>query len=341
MRLEHYLIRFSKPDLLEIAKDLRIKGMSGLRKAQIAERITINLTSELVFANRIASLGKDEFAYLESSIKVMKVEHAPHNQTTIQLERCYFGVMTMKNEFYVFKEYEHLAFKFKELHLRKEQQKRAWIQQCLTYVKAMHGVIPMELFYRMVRYEVKDSFEKMLTTFVVMPFDMKLMQLSDQVKLPKYSKDHPMYGYQYYLIDLEYLNQDAVVSLLRAQSDKPFYIPTKKEIDEYCLLRYQASNTNYKKINHFLQKQLGFSKFNAHYFCAMCWLNAGESDFINKTFAFFEQHPVDFTEQQAQELVRLCMEASNETRMIVNRGHTPKELRELFQAKQTNGMLFH
>ena len=44
--------------------------------------------------------------------------------------------------------------------------------------------------------------------------------------------------------------------LLRQQKDKDFYIPSAQQIDEICRIGYEASSSEYKKLESFFIKKL-------------------------------------------------------------------------------------
>lgn len=92
---------------------------------------------------------------------------------------------------------------------------------------------------------------------------------------------------------------------------------------------YEASSIAYKKLETFLLRKLGMPRELATVYCLRVWANScdgnSSSDIIDELLNGDEP---SVNEGQMDEFIELLMNAHNNTRMKVNRGHKPNEIRD-------------
>ena len=114
--------------------------------------------------------------------------------------------------------------------------------------------------------------------------------------------------------------------LLRQQKDKDFYIPSAQQIDEICRIGYEASSSEYKKLESFFIKKLRLPYEQAVTWCLQVWANSYEGESPLKIINKMTEANIEFEEKMINELLELVMAAHNNTRMKENRGYKPSEM---------------
>ncbi|ACB86123.1 SEC-C metal-binding domain-containing protein [Natranaerobius thermophilus] len=119
---------------------------------------------------------------------------------------------------------------------------------------------------------------------------------------------------------------------------KPFYIPPRKELLKYKNDTYFEVNKEYKALLNYLKKNIfDGDKAAAEGLCediqGICQFGFS----LNRVFDQFNNRGVEFdSEEQAQEVMQLVIDLSNNTRLWEHNGHTPSELhqkKDKFQKK--------
>ena len=103
--------------------------------------------------------------------------------------------------------------------------------------------------------------------------------------------------------------------LLRQQMDKDFYIPSAQQIDEICRTGYEASSSEYKKLESFFIKKLRLPYEQAVTWCLQVWANSYESESPSKIINKMTKANIEFEEKRINELLELLVAAHNNTRM--------------------------
>lgn len=330
MLLREYLEEHTRDELLDYARSIELKKCTGLRKAELIERIVTDFCTEHMLRSRLSCLTKEEMNLFRKACDGPQDISANEVIDSMQLSMYWLGGFEEATDrFVVFEEIAQAFSAIDDEAFQREQNKKGWMIKCIRFFMNYYGIAPIEVIYKLYRLKVKDTIDEMIDMLWEMPIDIVKSCLFplERLGMQNWPKEDPIYSARGLLIHLPILENHEFNSLLDEQADKSFYIPSAQQIDEICCRGYEASALAYKKLEKYFIKKLNMPYEHATTWCLQVWANSmdGESPaaIINKlTEAGIEFHG----EKQMGELVGLLMDAHNNTRMIENRGHKPIEL---------------
>ena len=331
MLLREYLEEHTRDELLSYARSIELKKCSGLRKAELIEKIVADFCAENVLRSRLTCLTKEEMKLFRKVCDGPQDISANEVMDSMQLSVMYWlgGFEKTTDRFVVFEEIAQAFSAIDDEAFQREQNKKGWMIKCIRFFMNYYGIAPIEVIYKLYRLKVKDTIDEMIDMLWEMPIDIVKSCLFslERLGMQNWPKEDPIYSARGLLIHLPILENHEFNSLLDEQADKSFYIPSAQQLDEICCRGYEASALAYKKLEKYFIKEMNMPYEHATTWCLQVWANSmdGESPaaIINKmTEAGIEFHG----EKQMGELVGLLMDAHNNTRMIENRGHKPIEL---------------
>lgn len=147
-----------------------------------------------------------------------------------------------------------------------------------------------------------------------------------------------------YFVHESILEFDEFDLLLSKKSDKPYYVPNKKELLNYVDEFYFEKNREYKKVLNYIRKNFSYLPDYETEEIAEEIHDICQFDFnIQRTFNFLNRRGMEFeSEKSFEKFVFLIVDLSNNTRLWENNGFTPSELvnREKFNFNKENKELF-
>lgn len=330
MLLREYLEEHTRDELLDYARSIELKKCTGLRKAELIERIVTDFCTEHMLRSRLSCLTKEEMNLFRKACDGPQDISANEVIDSMQLSMYWLGGFEEATDrFVVFEEIVQAFAAIDDEAFRREQNKKGWMIKCIRFFMNYYGIAPIEVIYKLYRLKVKDTIDEMINMLWEIPIDIAESCLfpMERLGMQNWPKEDPIYSSRGLFIHLSILENHEFNSLLDEQADKSFYIPSAQQLDEICCRGYEASALAYKKLEKYFIKELNMPYEHATTWCLQVWANSmdGESPaaIINKmTEAGIEFHG----EKQMGELVDLLMDAHNNTRMIENRGHKPIEL---------------
>ena len=138
----------------------------------------------------------------------------------------------------------------------------------------------------------------------------------------------------YFLIET-IIENDEFDLMLRKKADKPFYIPAKDELLKYVDGNYFEKSKQYKALLSYLKKNFFKSgdekaEWLAEDIQGMCQFGVD----MQTIFDSFNNMEISFKDlDQANEVMKLITELSNNIRIWENNGYTPQEIFELGGSK--------
>ena len=175
---------------------------------------------------------------------------------------------------------------------------------------------------------MKCSIDEMIEMLWEMPVDIveSCLFTMDRLGMKGWSKEDPLYSEKGIFVHLQLFENEEFGYLLRQQMDKDFYIPSAQQIDEICRTGYEASSSEYKKLESFFIKKLRLPYEQAVTWCLQVWANSYEGESPLKIINKMTEANIEFEEKMINELLELVMAAHNNTRMKENRGYKPSEM---------------
>jgi hypothetical protein len=332
MRLRDSLTKYTKEELLDQARSFEIRKCSGLRKAQLIDKIVTNFCTEEVIRSRLACLTKEQMdLYRKACISPTAVS-VNEVADSIQLYRYWLGSFEdSTDQFCAFDDVADAFRKNDDEAFKEDNRKKGWMMKCIHFFIEYYGIVPIEVIYEIYQQKIKCSMDTLIGMLGEMPMDMieSCIFPMDKLRMRDWPKASPLYSENGLLVHIPLFDSNKLGCLLRQQMDKDFFIPSVNLIDEICRSGYEVSSPAYKKIESFLMQKLGQTYEQAVTWCMQIWANSYEGNSPTDVINHMTEAKINFNgEKQMRDFVRLLMNAHNSTRLKENRGHKPDELRK-------------
>lgn len=329
MFLREYLTKYTKEELLDQARSFEIKKCSGLRKADLIDRIVDTFCAEEMLRSRLACLTKEQMDLFRKACISPTAVSVNEVVDAMQLYRYWIGYFEDPTDrFCVFEDVAVAFSKIDDKAFQLKQCRKGWLVKCIHFFIQYYEIAPIEVIYEMYRQKVKDSIDEMIEILWEMPVDIveSCLFTMDKLGMEGWPKENPLYSEKGIFVHLQLFENEEFDYLLRQQMDKDFYIPSVQQIDEICRIGYEASSSAYKKLESFFIRKLKFSYEQAVTGCLQVWANSYEGESPSKIINKMTEANIEFEEKMINELLELLVAAHNNTRMKENRGYKPSEM---------------
>jgi preprotein translocase subunit SecA len=150
---------------------------------------------------------------------------------------------------------------------------------------------------------------------------------------PKELEDAFIESYKDHFVHEVIMDNDEFDLMLRKKRDKPYYVPKKNELLKYVDEGYFEKSKQYNTLLKYVKKN--FFKDDEEKAKWLCEDIHGTCQFgadMQTIFDAFNDRGISFNDMdQANEVMQLVMELSNNIRIWENNGHTPQEIFEKFE----------
>lgn len=329
MLLREYLTEYTKEELLDQARSFEIRKCSGLRKADLIDTIVDTFCTEEMLRSRLACLTKEQMDLFRKACISPTAVSVNEVVDAMKLYRYWIGYFEEPTDrFCVFEDVAVAFSKVDDESFRRKQCRKGWMVKCIHFFIQYYGIAPIEVIYEMYRQKVKCSIDEMIEMLWEMPVDIveSCLFTMDRIGMKGWSKENPLYSEKGIFVHLQLFEDEEFDYLLRQQKDKDFYIPSAQQIDEICRIGYEASSSEYKKLESFFIKKLRLPYEQAVTWCLQVWANSYEGESPLKIINKMTEANIEFEEKMINELLELVMAAHNNTRMKENRGYKPSEM---------------
>ena len=329
MLLREYLTEYTKEELLDQARSFEIRKCSGLRKADLIDTIVDTFCTEEMLRSRLACLTKEQMDLFRKACISPTAFSVNEVVDAMKLYRYWIGYFEEPTDrFCVFEDVGVAFSKVDDESFRRKQCRKGWMVKCIHFFIQYYGIAPIEVIYEMYRQKVKCSIDEMIEMLWEMPVDIveSCLFTMDRIGMKGWPKENPLYSEKGIFVHLQLFEDEELDYLLRQQKDKDFYIPSAQQIDEICRIGYEASSSEYKKLESFFIKKLRLPYEQAVTWCLQVWANSYEGESPSKIINKMTEANIEFEEKMINELLELVMAAHNNTRMKENRGYKPSEM---------------
>ena len=254
MFLREYLTKYTKEELLDQARSFEIKKCSGLRKADLIDRIVDTFCAEEMLRSRLACLTKEQMDLFRKACISPTAVSVNEVVDAMQLYRYWIGYFEDPTDrFCVFEDVAVAFSKIDDKAFQLKQCRKGWLVKCIHFFIQYYEIAPIEVIYEMYRQKVKDSIDEMIEILWEMPVDIveSCLFTMDKLGMEGWPKENPLYSEKGIFVHLQLFENEEFDYLLRQQMDKDFYIPSVQQIDEICRIGYEASSSAYKKLESF------------------------------------------------------------------------------------------
>lgn len=318
---ETYSKVFCKADLELIAKDMKLIGYSKLSKTELAKLIADRMLDKEFLIDVLTQLQDDEIALLldiasepdgilpknENDERIL--DELVNNLLAFQLKN---GKMHMPDDL------RALVVDIWNDELEIKRQKRVWMFKCLKIAADFYGVMTWDVLGQLFSRRFKNiSMEELRGIYCTTPEYYNDFEIcDDRLVRVGYREDN-------YYKHLE----------LAIQQNKPFYIPSRREIEEFyekdCLLSSPSHHAMYS----FILRTFGCTKDIAELKVAELYKSINFNERLQDVVNQFEEDEINGkegfvfpTEDAIRKFCDLYMDMNNNSHIISNRGYTPKDL---------------
>ena len=330
MLLKNFLEEHTRDALLDYARSMELKKCSRLRKAALIEKILHDFCTEEILKSRLVCLTEEEMNLFRKACKCPQDISIHEVTASIHLGLYWLGNFEVfTDRFTVFEEVAEAFSRFDNEAFKTEQRKKGWMVTCVRFFVNYYGIAPIEILYQLYQLKVKDSIDEMIDMLWEMPVDIieSCFFPLDGLDLQDWSEEHSIYSPRGLFIHIPLLENEGFSSLLHEQGDKAFYIPSARQLDEFCCNGYEESSPAYRKLKNFFIREMNMTYEQAIAWCLQTWTDSWEGDPPTTVIDTMNELNIGLnSEKQTLQLLNLLMNAHNNTRMKKNRGHSPIEL---------------
>lgn len=330
MILREYLTEFTKEELLDQARSFALRKCSGLRKAELIDKIVMNFCSEEMVRSRLACLTKEQMDLYRKACSSPTVVSVNEIIDAMQLHRYWLGYFEDPTDnFCVFEDVAEAFHQIDDEAFRVDNYKKGWLTKCIHFFITYYGIAPIEVVYNIFKQKIKCSIDEMIEMFGEIPMDIfeSAIFSMDMLGMSDWPKNSPLYSEKGLLVHIPLFTDDELGYLLKQQMNKDFYIPSVKSLDEIYRAGYEASSLAYKKLETFLMQNIGLPYKHAVSWCLQIWANSYEGDSPTDVINRMTEAKINFnSKKDMEDFIGLLMNAHNSTRLKENRGHRPEEL---------------
>lgn len=303
---------YGKETLKDFAGDLGLRKLSRLKKADLVEKIAEKLLNPETMFYRASILTDKEIAVLEKGfdgpVKIGDKDINPVG-TLNQME----FIAVSNGEYLVPCDVASAWKQVKDDKFEAYRKRASWVWKCLYWAEEMYVFTPLEIMLEVIN--VKKGFR------------MRAEELKEIFN--NFPKDYlwSINFDEFFLSRIYVTDMDALRSLRHAQAEKSYYIPTAAEVDEFFETGALLSDKAYQDMLSFMKKELGLNHVEAENILFDLWEKVSGNDDPHGTMQWFWNKFEFEDEKQLERIVNLYTHLANETRMRMNRGHKPTEIR--------------
>ena len=305
---------FSKEELVDLARDMRIRGASTWKKSELAERMSNEVLASSWFGKQLLLLADMELKLFRKLCKE-KYWYTPEESEMPHLDELEEKLLVFIDDEYNAAVSVEMKERFQQADtpaFRKEHAMMYWFRQCLFAVDAIYGSVPVSVFSKI--YAQKKGMT------IDLPEMERFLSFLPSEEIPPVIKGDR-------LIARELLADDWYKQVEASQGNKDFYIPEPGEVELLYNYSFPVYDADYQKYADFLYEELDLDDDDLFEVLVMTFRCLSSGGMISDVQKLLDAQGIVFPSQEAVgEFVPLIINLSNHTRMMSNCGHTPDEM---------------
>ena len=316
MSLKGKLNLYKKDELKVFADDIGLTKLSKLKKAELVELVAARLLDPDVMFCRMSIFDDRAIEIFEKGIGRFYRFTDEERDTVSILNEMDLAVVGKddagEDVLFVFDDVAEVWRGVKNEKFDAYRKRASWVWKCLYWTEEMYGYTPIENFLDVinVKKELRMTADELTEIFDHFPLDRLWTVRLDDIFLSTIYAPDP----------------DRLYDLRVRQQDKDYYIPTAAEVEELFDTCALLSTPAYQKMKKYMTKNLHLTETEAEDILLDLWDMLSTEDDFHESLQWFMGQFEFSNDKQARDILNLFMPLSNNTRMIVNKGHTPSEL---------------
>lgn len=298
-----------------MAEDLHLTRYKSLNKTGLAEMIRDEVLKPEVMVGRMLLLSDAEMQEFEKAM-AMENGYYPDMKEMQNLEKLYDLLYVM---FYMDDYVEvprDVAEVYRTINTPEFQEKRRgtyWLYHCLMMVEQIYASAPVNIVCRMMEKCVGHKVERS-------ELESLWANIPDKLNPCVLRSDRVIFK--------EVLQDRLYLRVEETQGNKEYYIPNPEEIIEYTENGYPVSDPYYRRLKTFLMRKMNMKPDEAEEYMPAIWGQVSMGEDLPDIMESFGEDFVFPSEEELKEFVSIMTDINNNTRMLINRGWTPNEIRK-------------
>lgn len=249
MKIFDNIMSWKKPEMLDLAKELNIKGRSKMNKGEVAESISKILLSDEYFKTVLAALDKEQTECLVNWCESNEIKQSDVFKIRLLLE---LGYISFENEQYsLCDEVKYLVAKCYTNESKGGLEVRDKIINYCNVFAELYEIVPLDKVFEIYDKQNHDiSKEDFMELINTVNGKMDLWEIYNNSIVNTYVLEEGFYD-----------------DLLKTQGNKPFYIPSRKKIMKMANPGYIEETNEYLALRHYLIKRMGMDEVKGENLC--------------------------------------------------------------------------
>lgn len=316
---------YEKCDLVEMAREKGVPGISGKNKNQVIEKLYTFMMDEAEIKKYFYCMSVDVRREFQKALNCVGFYESDNSGLFTNLHKAaYIGVLE-NGCIMIPEDVKNMYRKLLNAAFEKECDKRSYILYCLETAKRLYGIVPFEIFRKLVNTNGKKDFGTEEVRQILKEIPVEYMEFI--------VKGNKLYHKEFYPNDR---------GLLEAQGNKQYYIPTNEEIMDIGVNGYLSKDKYIQQFQKYLIKKLDAMEDEAEFAGRIIWRLICNDREMQEIFSVLDDVGLMAnSEKELHSLVQKINELWNNTRKLLNRGYTPNEMRQREKAAHLNIPMAH
>ena len=312
MKIFDNIMSWKKPEMLDLAKELNIKGRSKMNKGEVAESISKILLSDEYFKTVLAALDKEQTECLVNLCESNEIKQSDVFKIRLLLE---LGYISFENEQYsLCDEVKYLVAKCYTNESKGGLEVRDKIINYCNVFAELYEIVPLDKVFEIYDKQNHDiSKEDFMELINTVNGKMDLWEIYNNSIVNTYVLEEGFYD-----------------DLLKTQGNKPLYIPSRKKIMKMANPGYIEETNEYLALRHYLIKRMGMDEVKGENLCFEIEMECKMSnENAPDILSLFDKYNVELNDNNAKKVIGLVQAVNLNTRKAVNRGYTDLQIEEI------------
>lgn len=311
--LKEIMSDYEKEDILDIAEGKGIRGVSGYNKKKLIDAVITYMMRPEIAESYFSCLTDAEIRAFEECANAAGTYYPEDDDRFMKLGMAGYIGITSDGQIRIPKETKKVYQQIIGPDFDKKRRKMGYFCTCMEIANILYGITPLEVLAKLTQTNPKSAMneKEVEEAFGRIPPDIREYILEDGKIYARtlWPDDH---------------------GLLKAQGNKPFYIPSEEEIRQLEELGVITDMEKLESLQRELIRRFRVSEEEAGIasgIIAVCFTGGGGLDDALEVLEEFDI--VVNGAKQMKQLADRLQALRNHTRILTNRGYTPLEMIEL------------
>lgn len=304
---------YEKSDLIEIAREKGLVRISGKSKQQVIEKLYEFMMDDAEIKRYFYCMDAATRREFQKALNCKGFYESDDSRLLTDLYKGSYIGMLEDGRIMIPEDVKNAYRKLCNIAFEKECDRRSHILHCLETSKQLYGIVSFEIFMELVNLQDENKLSWAEIQRLLKEIPVEYMEFV--------IKNNKLYHKELYPDDR---------GLWTAQGNKPYYIPTKEEIEDIGKNGYLSKDKHVKQFQKYMINKLGAMQDEAEFAGGIIWrLICGDCEMQSIFDVLDDLGLMVDSEKSLHSLIKEINQLWNNTRKLLNRGYTPNEMRTL------------